>query len=266
MRQRLVRWAGSAAVLVMVIVSVTVLAGVGSAFASPRAGTKPSGSITVSAAASLTDAFTKLGEEFEKQNPKASVTFNFGSSSALVTQIQGGAPADVFASADVTNMDKLVSTGKVSTTPAAFARNSLQIAVKPGNPKNVTSLANLKDIGIVSLCGATVPCGVHAGNVLSRAGVRIPESSVTRGADAKATIAAVAQGDANAAIVYSTDVKAAGSTVKGVVIPDDQNTIAVYPIAPIAGNANPKVAKAFVDYVASSKGQKTLAKYGFLAP
>lgn len=232
---------------------------------SARTRAKPSGSITVSAAASLTGAFTKLGVEFEKQNAKTSVTFNFGSSSALVTQIQGGATADVFASADLTNMDKLVSTGKVST-PTAFARNNLQIAVKPGNPKNVASLASLKDVGVVSLCGATVPCGVYAANVLARAGVQIPEGNVTRAADAKATIGAVAQGDANAAIVYATDVKAAGSSVKGVVIPDDQNTIAVYPIAPIAGNANPKVAKAFVEYVASPKAQKTLAKYGFLAP
>lgn len=259
--QKRVRWAAG-----LVVLGVAALGGTGMAAGSARTGAKPSGSITVSAAASLTDAFTKLGVEFEKQNPKTSVTFNFGSSSALVTQIQGGAPADVFASADLTNMDKLVSTGKVSTTPTAFARNNLQIAVKPGNPKNVASLASLKDVGVVSLCGATVPCGVYAANVLARAGVQIPEGNVTRAADAKATIGAVAQGDANAAIVYATDVKAAGSSVKGVVIPDDENTIAVYPIAPLAGSANPKVAKAFVEYVASPKGQKTLAKYGFLAP
>ena len=248
------------------IVAVSAVTIPGSAFASARVGPKPSGSITVSAAASLTDAFTRLGDEFEKQYPKASVTFNFGSSSALVTQMQGGAPADVFAAADLTNMDKLLSTGKITTAPTTFARNNLQIAVKPGNPKNVSSLADLEGIGIVSLCGASVPCGVYAANVLSRAAVQIPESNVTRGADAKATIAAVAQGDANAAIVYSTDVKAAGSTVKGVVIPDDQNTIAVYPIAPVADNSNPKLAKAFVEYVASPKGQKTLTRYGFLAP
>ena len=261
MRQRIVR-----CVAASVIVVAAGLASAGAAIGSPRAGAKPSGSITVSAAASLSDAFTKVAEDFEKQNPRASVVFNFGSSSAVVTQIQGGAPADVFASADLTNMDKLVTTGKVTASPTPFARNNLQIAVKPGNPERLTTLADLEDIGIVSLCGATVPCGVYAANVLSRAGVQIPESSITRGADAKATIAAVAQGDANAAIVYATDVRAAGSAVKGVVIPDDQNTIAVYPIAPIAGNANPRVAKAFVEYVVSPKGQKTLAKFGFLAP
>lgn len=226
---------------------------------------KPSGSITVSAAASLTEAFTAIGEKFQKQNPKATVTFNFGSSSALVTQIQGGAPADVYASADLTNMDKLVGGGQVTATPTPFARNEMQIAVKPGNPRKVTSVANLANLGIVSLCGTTIPCGVYAASVLKKANVTIPESSITRGVDAKATVAAVAQGDANAAIVYVTDVMAAGTTVTPVAIPAEQNAIAVYPIAPIAASANPKLASAFVTFVVSPAGQKILAKYGFLA-
>ncbi len=234
--------------------------------AAPSAKAKISGSITVSAAASLTEAFTKIGTDFEKRNRRTTVTFNFGSSSTLVTQINGGAPADVFASADLTNMDRLVTGGKVADSPTVFARNQLQIAVKPGNPKRVNTLADLRTIGTISLCGATVPCGVYAANVLSRAAVSIPESSITRGVDAKATIAAVAQGDANAALVYVTDVKAAGPTVQAVVIPDDQNTVAVYPIAPIAGTGNRKLAKAFVAFVASPVGQKTLGKFGFLAP
>src|SRR5262249_19868757 len=154
-----------------------------------------------------------------------------------------------------TNMDKVVAVGKVTASPTVFARNQLEIAVKPGNPKGVKTLADLKNVGTIALCGATVPCGTYAANVLSRAGVTIPESSITRGVDAKATISAVAQGDANAALVYVTDVKAAGSSVQAVAIPDDQNTVAVYPIAPVAGNANPPVAKAFVAYVASPPGQ-----------
>lgn len=225
---------------------------------------KPSGTITVSAAASLTEAFTAIGQRFQKQNPKASVTFNFGASSALVTQIQGGAPADVYASADLTNMDKLVAGGQVTETPTPFARNQMEIAVKPGNPQKVTGVAGLASIGTIALCGATVPCGVYAASVLKKANVTIPESSVTRGADAKATLAAVSQGDANAAIVYVTDVIAAGTTVTGVAIPPEQNVVAVYPIAPVAASANPKLAAAFISYVVSPAGQKILAKYGFL--
>jgi molybdate transport system substrate-binding protein len=254
----------------VLVVSTAVLVG-GSASASvqQRAATakpKLGGAITVSAAASLTEAFNQLGADFQKANKGTTVTFNFGSSSALVTQIQGGAPADVFASADLENMDKLVTTGKVTASPTVFARNQLEIAVKPGNPKAVKTLADLKNVGTIALCGATVPCGIYAANVLSRANVSIPESSITRGADAKATLAAVSQSDANAAIVYVTDVKAAGSAVTGVEIPDEQNTVAVYPIAPIVGTANAKLAKAFIDYAASAKGQKVLAKYGFVAP
>jgi molybdate transport system substrate-binding protein len=245
---------------------VSLVGATASASGSAPAKAKAVGSITVSAAASLTEAFTKVGEAFKKLHKGTTITFNFGSSATLVTQIQGGAPADVYASADLTSMDRLVTSGKVTASPRIFARNQLQIAVKPGNPKAIKTLADLKNAGTIALCGATVPCGVYAANVLSRAGISIPETSITRGVDAKATIAAVAPGDANAALVYVTDVKTAGSSVAGVVIPDEQNTVAVYPIAPIAGRSNPKLAKAFAAYVASPAGQRTLATFGFLAP
>ena len=250
--------------VVAVVAIVAALAGAPAGAARPAV--RPSGSITVSAAASLTEAFTKLGADFQTKNPKATVTFNFGSSSALVSQIQGGAPADVYASADLTNMDKLVSGGQVSKTPTPFARNQMEIAVKPGNPKNVKTVADLANVGTIALCGATVPCGVYAGSVLKRANVTIPDSSITRGADAKATLGAVSTGDANAAIVYVTDVLSAGTAVTGVAIPDTQNVIAVYPIAPITTSSNPKLAQSFIAYVVSPAGRKTLAKYGFLAP
>jgi molybdate transport system substrate-binding protein len=244
-----------------------VLVGVGgTANATAAKEPKLSGSITVAEAASLTAAFAEIKTKFEKQNPGTTINLNPASSSALVTQIQGGAPADVFASADLTNMDKLVTSGKVTASPQTFARNQMEIAVKPGNPKNVKSVGDLANVGVVSLCGAQVPCGIYAANILQRARVTIPESSITRGADAKTTIAAVAQGDAQAAMVYVTDVKAAGSAVTGVEIPEAQNTIAVYPIAPIAGTSNGKLANAFIAYVLSPAGQKVLAKFGFLPP
>ena len=255
----------SALLLVAFLVAVTAALVTTPVGATAPTAKKPSGTITVSAAASLTEAFTAIGEKYQKQNPKATVTFNFGSSSALVTQIQGGAPADVYAAADLTNMDKLVSGGQVTATPAPFARNQMGIAVKPGNPQKVTGVADLANIGTISLCGTTVPCGVYAASTLKKANVTIPESSITRGADAKATLAAVSQGDANAAIVYVTDVKAAGTTVQGVEIPADQNVVAVYPIAPIASSTNAKLAQSFIEYVVSPAGQKILAKYGFLA-
>jgi molybdate transport system substrate-binding protein len=249
------------------VIAGTVLVGVGETSTVAAAKKqKLSGSITVAEAASLTEAFAEMKTKFEKQNPGTTVNLNPASSSALVTQIQGGAPADVFASADLANMDKLVTSGKVTASPQTFARNQMEIAVKPGNPKGVKSVKDLPNVGIVSLCGATVPCGVYAANILQRAGVTIPEGSITRGADAKATVGAVAQGDAQAAVVYLTDVKAAGTTVAGVEIPEAQNTIAVYPIAPIAGTSNGKLANAFIAHVLSPAGQKILAKYGFLPP
>jgi molybdate transport system substrate-binding protein len=227
---------------------------------------KLSGSITVSAASSLTTAFNAIAANFEKKYKGTSVTFNYGSSATLVTQIQGGAPADVFASADLTNMDKLVSTGYVTAVPTIFARNSIEIAVKPGNPHAITSVAALPTAGTIAMCATTAPCGIYAANVLTKAKVTIPPSSITRQPDAASTIGQVTNGDAVAALVYVSDVVAAGNAVTGVVIPPSQNVTAFYPIAPLAASTNPKLAKAFSAYVASSAGQKVLVKYGFLPP
>jgi molybdate transport system substrate-binding protein len=224
------------------------------------------GAVTVSAAASLTDAFTKIGDAFETANPDAKVTFNFGPSSTLETQIEQGAPADVFASADEANMDKLDNASKLAGASTVFARNKLVIITKPGNPKNVRSLADLADVGTVSLCGAEVPCGKYAAQVLEGAGVTIPESSVTRGQDVKATLAAVTTGDADAGIVYVTDAKRASDAVTTVEIPDDQNAIAVYPIALLARTGDKEAAPAFVAAVTADDGQATLQSFGFLPP
>jgi molybdate transport system substrate-binding protein len=244
------------------IIAIAALAGPAAASTPTKA--KPTGAITVSAASSLTEAFTEIGKKFEKTYKGTDVTFNFDASSALVLQIQSGAPVDVFTSADEANMDKLVTGGQVTAKPANFARNQLEIAVKPGNPEKVKTLTDLASVGVVSLCAPEVPCGKYADAALAVAGVTIPPDQITRGQNAKATLTAVSAGDANAAIVYVTDVKAAASSVVGVKIPPKQNQIAIYPIAPLAEAPNPTTAKAFSKYVTSPVGQKILKKYGFL--
>lgn len=225
-----------------------------------------SGTITVSAAASLTTAFQRIATAFERRHKGTSIEFNFGSSATLVAQIQGGAPADVFASADLSNMDKLVSTGFVTATPKIFVRNSIEIAVKRGNPQHITGVRSLATAGTIAMCAATAPCGIYGRTVLARAKVTVPTSSITRAPDAISTVAQVSNGDAVAALVYASDVTAAGRSVQGVSIPADQNVTAFYPIAPITGSANRKLAKAFIAAVVSPAGRRVLAHYGFRAP
>jgi molybdate transport system substrate-binding protein len=251
-----------------VFVAMVVMLGFtsGSAVAEAPAAKTPkiSGSITVSAAASLTEVFTKMGTDFQKMNKGTTVTFNYAASSALAAQIQGGAPADVFASADGSNMQKVVTTGQVTTDPVDFTANQLTIVVKPGNPKGVKKLADLSSVGVVSLCAAAVPCGKYATQMLSQDGITIPQDEVTLGQDVKATLAAVTAGDADAAIVYQTDAKGAGKAVTEIPIAASLNVLAVYPIAPVAASQNASLADAWITYVLSPAGQKTLKKFGFL--
>lgn len=221
------------------------------------------GTITVSAAASLTAPFTTIGEHFMEANPGTEVTFNFDSSGTLATQVLDGAPADVFASADAADMAELTDADLIAGEPEVFARNRLAIVVKKGNPTGVKTLADLAT-GTVSLCGTEVPCGRYADQILSEAGVTIPESSVTRGQNVKATLAAVAEGDADAGIVYLTDIT--GDMVEAVEIPEDGNAIATYPIGVIAASANAATAEAFLAYVLSDDGQAVLEEAGFLPP
>jgi molybdate transport system substrate-binding protein len=256
--------------LLVVGLVVTLAAGISasatSAAPAVAAKAKLGGSITVSAAASLTEAFTQIGKDFEKRNRGTTVTFNFGASSALVQQIQGGAPADVFASADTANMLKLQTAHLTIGYPQEFARNQLEIVVKPGNPKHVTGVEDLLNVGTVALCAASVPCGSYAGQVLTNLGVALPADHVTRGQDAKATLAAVAAGDAEAGIVYVTDALSAGKTVTRIAIPAMDNIVASYPIAALRGSDAGKLATAFVKYVLSAAGQRTLGHYGFIEP
>lgn len=233
----------------------------------PAAAVSPlKGEITVSAAASLTDSFTALAKAFRAANPKVKVRLNFGSSSILVAQIQSGAPSDVIAAADLLSVEKLVTSGHVVAAPRVFARNSMAIAVKPGNPEKVRSINDLARFRTIALCGKTVPCGVYASTVLARSGVVINESNITRGVDAKATLGAVVTGDADAAIVYKTDVIAAGKAIHVVDIAVSSNVKAMYGIASIQSSKSGSLAKAFVDFVLSEQGWKILKGFGFQKP
>ncbi len=227
---------------------------------------KIKGDLTISAAASLTGAFSELAKQFGKVNKGVKVRFNFGSSATLVSQIQSGAPSDVVASADLSSIEKLVASGNVVVAPKVFARNSMAIAVKPGNPKSVRTIRDLASLSFIALCSKTVPCGVYATSVLNRAGVVLDESKVTRGIDVKATLSAVANGDADAALVYKTDVLAAKKTVVGIDIPNAQNVKTMYGIAPLRGSKNLATAKAFINFVLSQQGLQILKSFGFERP
>lgn len=225
-------------------------------------GSALSGSITVFAASSLTAAFDTIGVDFQKAYPGAMIHFSFAGSSTLVAQVQQGAIGDVFASADQTNMQKLVNAGLTSGSPSIFARNKLQIVVPAGNPKHVTGLADLGRSGlVVVLCAAPVPCGHYAAEALKKANVMVkPASEET---DVKAVLSKVALGEADAGIVYVTDVKASGAQVQGIDIPDAFNVIADYPIVVLKDSQNIGLARAFIGYI-HAYGQRTLARYGFL--
>jgi molybdate transport system substrate-binding protein len=247
------------------MVVLVVVVGVGAPAQAEQIQTKRI-TITVSAAASLSKAYTELGKQFEKANPSIKVRFNFASTSSLVSQIQSGAPTDVFAAADLTSFDKLLASGNVVKSPKVFARNSMQLIVKPSNPLGISSVADLAKASVVSLCAKTVPCGVYATTVLSRYGVVISESKITRGVDATATLNAVSTGDADAAIVYATDALSAKKSVSVISIPGGKNVNAMYGIAVIRGSKHSKQAEAFVQFVVSPAGQKVLKTFGFLAP
>ena len=225
------------------------------------------GDVTVLAAASLTDSFKEIGSAFENANPGSKVTFSFASSSSLATQINQGAPADVFASADTANMDKLTASSGAGTAtpPVTFAANKLQIIVGKGNPKAIAGLADLARSGLIYVTAAPeVPIGAYARQVLDKAKVTVTPKSLET--DVKAVVNKVTLGEADAGIVYATDVKAAGDKAVGVAIPDDLNVVAKYPIAVTKASKNASAATAFVGFVTGAPGQTILEKYGFTKP
>jgi molybdate transport system substrate-binding protein len=195
----------------------------------------------VFAAASLKGTFTEIREQFKTDNPGADVEFNFAGSSDLVTQLTQGAPADVFASADTKNMDKAKAANLLSGNPVNFASNTLTIVVAPGNPRQIRSFADLARPGAtVVVCAPQVPCG----------------SATTK----------VTTGEADAGLVYVTDVIGAGDKVTAVPFPESSGSVNTYPIAALAQSGNPDLAKRFVDYVTGETGQKVLSAAGFAKP
>ena len=237
-------------------------AGAGGSTSSAGEGARLSGTLTVFAAASLKATFTKLAAEFEAANPGTKVALSFAGSSDLVTQISQGAPADVFASADTKNMAKLADAGLLDGTAANFATNVLAIAVPPANPASIASFADLARPGVrVVVCAGQVPCGAATAAVEKATGVTLnpvsEESSVTD------VLGKVTSGEADAGVVYVTDVKTAGEKVKGIPFAEAGQAVNTYPIATVGSSKNKELAAAFVALVTGAEGKKVLGDAGF---
>jgi molybdate transport system substrate-binding protein len=223
-----------------------------------------SGPLTVFAASSLTEAFTDTRSALAAAAPHLSLSLAFAGSQALVRQLTDGAPADVVALADQRSMDQLVGAGLVAA-PRVFARNTLQIAVAPGNPKHVTGLPDLARSGlIVVLADPSVPVGAYAQQVLDKVGVEVRPASLEL--DVKAALAKVTSGEADAAIVYATDVRAAGAKVTGVTIPATDNLLAEYSLAVVKASGHQALAAAFMAQILTGAGQRALRARGLLPP
>ncbi|MGW0212605.1 molybdate ABC transporter substrate-binding protein [Streptomyces sp. NPDC003233] len=232
---------------------------------SNSASPKLSGDVTVFAAASLKESFTTLGKEFEQQHPGTKVSFNFGGSDTLAASITGGAPADVFAAASPKTMAIVTAKQDAVGTPATFVRNQLEIATLPGNPGKVSSLKDLTRSGLkVVLCDKTVPCGAAAQKALDAAKLKLTPVSYEQ--DVKSALNKVELKEADAAVVYKTDVKSAGGKVQGVEFPESAKAINAYPIVLLKNAPNARTAKAFIALVQSAEGQKVLSEAGFLKP
>ncbi|MFH8802626.1 molybdate ABC transporter substrate-binding protein [Streptomyces sp. NPDC017936] len=267
-RRRMPRAAGAGAAALL---ALSACSSSGSDSAKPdssapaSASGEPSGGITVFAAASLKESFTTLGERFEKAHPGTKVTFSFGGSDALAASITGGAPADVFASASPRTMEIVTDAGDASGAPATFVRNQLEIATLPGNPDRIASLKDLTapDLKVV-LCDKTVPCGAAAQKALDASELKLTPVSYEE--DVKSALNKVVLKEADAAVVYRTDVKAAGDKVEGVDFPESADAVNDYPIALLKASENAGTARAFIALVRSAEGRKVLAEAGFLQP
>lgn len=251
--------------VVSVLAMAAALTGCGSGATKGTGSGEISGTITVFAAASLTETFTTLGHDFEAAHPGTKVIYSFGASSALAQQIRQGAPADVFASAAPANMQQVVDSGDVTANPATFASNRLEIAVPRGNPGKITGLVDFgRPEPRIALCAVQVPCGAAADKVFQLAGIT-PQPD-TREQDVKAAVTKVTLDEVDAALVYRTDVRSAGGKVEGIDFPESSKVINTYPIAPLAKAPNAAAAAAFVDFVRSDRAKRVFAEAGFDTP
>ena len=256
------------AILVTVAASSLLLAGCATTTAS--SGSTPtqtsaalSGTIVVDAASSLTGTFTELGADFQKVHPGTTITFNYGSSSALATTITSGAPVDVFAAASPATMKTVTDANLAKGTPVTFVTNTLEIAVPVGNPGKITGLQDFADTSRkIGICAPQVPCGSAAVTIFKLTGIK--DKPDTLEPDVKTALAQVASGDLDAALVYHTDILAAGSTVTGINFPEATKAINAYSIAPISTSKNAALSAAFVQYVLGPTGEAVLSKAGFV--
>ncbi|TDE09082.1 molybdate ABC transporter substrate-binding protein [Jiangella asiatica] len=238
--------------------------GAGSDTASGQ-GDTPSGTVTVLAAASLTESFEELAGQLAREYPDLEVVFSFGPSSGLVEQVISGAPADVLATADPTTMDEAVAADVVDGEPVVFARNALTLAVPAGNPAGVTGLADLADDDLrVAVCEPQVPCGAAAERLLDAAGVTAAPDTLTT--DVKEAASLVALGEADAALIYRTDAAAEGDDIETLDVPEADEIVNDYPVALLADAANPDGARAIAGAITGELGRSVLAEAGFLEP
>lgn len=226
--------------------------------------TEPGAVLTVSAASSLTEVFTALGDRFEAENPGVDVRLNFGGSSALAEQIVAGAPVDVFAAASSTTMAEVVDAGDAGE-PVDFATNRLAVAVPVGNPAGVRDVSDLARPGLsVVVCAPDVPCGAAASQLLQENALDVTPVSLEP--DVRSVLTKVVADEADAGVVYVTDVAAAAGTVESVDIPVARNVPTTYPIAVIEGSTAPELGRSFVALVTSPEGRRALAVAGFGPP
>ena len=226
--------------------------------------TQLSGTLTVFAASSLTETFDALAAEFERRHPSVEVVLNYGGSAALAQQIVSGAPADVFAAANEATMRTVQDEGRAAA-PVAFATNTLELIVPAGNPGDVTGLPDLARPELaIALCDPVVPCGAAAQALLAAA--RIAAAPDTLEEDVKAVVTKVRLGEADAGLVYVTDVRAAGEDVEGIVIAEAETAVNVYPVSPVTGSPSPALAVAWIDLLTGPAGRAVLAEAGFGAP
>ena len=251
------------------VICLAIIVTACSSKSSPGASASGTSGLTVFAASSLTGAFTQIGSDFSAAYPGETVTFNFGASDELASQIESEGTADVFAAASSKYMDEVQQ--KVGVQGRAdFAQNRLVIITPPDNPASIASIEDLAKPGVkLILAAAGVPVGDYAREALTSAGISAAALAnvVSNEQDDASVVAKVASGDADAAIVYASDVtEQVASQVKAVTIPDAVNVLATYPIAVVTGTANATTAQTFVAYITGPAGLATLKTFGFLPP